>query len=202
MKNSISRRAAGAAAVLSICLSAACGSGSDGAKDPGGGQVASIGSETPSGGAKSATPTGSLSSESGVPMRLDMTDAEQTAIEQSYTHCLKDRGVPYGTKPWPGHVQEWVAPKYGADKYPDAYKACASKKPIQPPETDPAKNPHYTDDFRAWVQCMNRKGLKVEALSDGSGWNFADHVGSARPDSSQAVEVERACKLEAFGGEK
>lgn len=49
---------------------------------------------------------------------------------------------------------------------------------------------------------MNRKGLKVEALSDGSGWNFAEHPGSVLPDSAKAVKVERDCKLEAFGGEK
>lgn len=46
--------------------------------------------------------------------------------------------------------------------HPEAEKKCLGKKPLQPPETDPKKNPDYMGDYAEWIQCMNAKGLKVD----------------------------------------
>jgi hypothetical protein len=51
------------------------------------------------------------------------------------------------------------------------------------------------DDYRAEIACLHRHGLMVEALPDGSGWNFP--AGPIPPDAPQ---LERSCELEAFGG--
>ncbi|MGH1554179.1 hypothetical protein ACRAWF_26245 [Streptomyces sp. L7] len=80
-------------------------------------------------------------------------------------------------------------------KYPDAYKACTSKWPLQPPELDPAKNPHYMDDYRAYIRCLNDGGLKVKALPDGGGWNYD---GQPTMTDAQQHKLDRDCQLKAY----
>ncbi|MFG2800906.1 hypothetical protein [Streptomyces pseudovenezuelae] len=52
-----------------------------------------------------------------------------------------------------------------------ATKACTGRLPLQPPELERTSNPHY-DDYRAYVKCLKRNGLKVSALPDNSGWTY------------------------------
>jgi hypothetical protein len=196
MSNTITRSTAAATAALglSLFLLAACGSGSgNGVKDEGDAHVASIDSPSASG----AKSTVSAGSEDGAQIRLDMTDDEEMAVIQAYTHCLKDQGVPSYSK-----AKGIVFPSGTADKYPAQFKACESKKPIQPPELDPHKNPHYMDQYREWIRCMNDRGFAVDPLPDGSGWNYSDRPGRVDPASSQSRRIEWDCRLEAFGGGK
>lgn len=191
---------AGAAVAAVLCLAAlsACGGsptdGSDGtAKDD---QVASVTSPaTKDGGGASASPSGA---EQGVQLRMDMSEDEKERIHQGWGVCLKNQGVPTGDKGVPG----MVVPAAGADEYPKEFKACEAKRPIAPPEMNPATNPEYADDFRAWVRCMNDKGLKVDALADGTGWTWAEETGPVPPGSAQANLIELDCQKEAFSAKK
>ena len=188
--------AAGVTAALFL-LSACGGSGGDGegggtaAKDTGKDKnagVASITSPSASGAAASA----SAAAEAGRPqLRIDTTDAEHDRLFGIWFTCLHDHGVPTAHKPG---ATGWF-PAADTSKYPAALKACLSKKPIQPPEEDPAKNPHYLDDFRKDITCLNAGGLKVKGLSDGSGWNYD---GDSHLTQAQEDTLQRKCKLEAY----
>ncbi len=96
-----------------------------------------------------------------------------------------------------GHDLVFVNPEDAAE-YPAEFKACASKKPVDPPELDPAKNPNYLDDYRSWIKCMNDKGLAAEGVPDGGGWRYADRPGRVRPHSKEAGKIADGCEIEAF----
>ncbi|MFJ9373148.1 hypothetical protein [Streptomyces sp. NPDC101455] len=87
------------------------------------------------------------------------------------------------------------SPGGGATKNAAAYKACLVKKPLQPTESDPAKNPHYLDDFRTYVRRRNDGGLKVKSLADGSGWNYDSR---STPTRAQQDRLDRDCELRAY----
>ncbi|MEV5531311.1 hypothetical protein [Streptomyces prunicolor] len=173
----------GTAAALSLLV--ACGDGDTAAKDKG---VASLKSPSASAGSASASAT----SESGRPqLRLDTTDAERGRLYGIWTDCLHDHGVPAGHKP--GSTAWSLAGDIR--KYPAATRACLSKRPIEPPELDPAKNPHYMDDFRKEIKCLNDGGLKVKGLADGSGWNYDGVSGLTQ---AQEDTLRHKCELEAY----
>ncbi|MDV9174927.1 hypothetical protein R6V09_33050 [Streptomyces sp. W16] len=180
---------AGLGAAAALSLLAACG-GSDGdggtaSKDKG---VVSINSPSASGTSASA----SAAAESGRPqLRVDSTDEERTRLYQVWTNCLHDHGVPAGHKPG---STEWSL-SASTDKYPAALSACLSKRPIEPPEEDPAKNPHYMDDFRTYIRCLNDGGLKVKGLSDGSGWNYD---GEPTLTQDQQDKLDHDCEVKAY----
>ncbi|MFG2374916.1 hypothetical protein ACGFY9_25985 [Streptomyces sp. NPDC048504] len=178
----------GAAAALSLLV--ACGgsdSGGDSSASKGKG-VASIDSPSASGASASA----SAAKESGRPqLRVDSTDEERTRLYQIWTNCLHDHGVPAGHKP--GSTEWSLAASPG--KYPAAMNACVSKRPIEPPEEDPATNPHYMDDFRTYIKCLNDGGLKVKGLADGSGWNFD---GESSLTEAQRSKLDKDCEVKAY----
>ncbi|MDV7216798.1 hypothetical protein [Streptomyces prunicolor] len=136
--------------------------------------------------------------DSGRPrLGLDTSEAEANRLEGICFGRPHGHGVPSGHKPSAGNT--WL-PRVSPDKHPAAVKACLSKKPLQPPEEDPAKNPHYADGFRAYIKCLNDGGLKAHALPDNAGWTFD---GSA-PTMSESAEnnLERNCALEAFSAKQ
>ncbi|MEV6543788.1 hypothetical protein [Streptomyces sp. NPDC051665] len=177
----------GTAAALSVLVACGGGSGGGGNTASKGKGVASI--ARPSAGG-SATP--GADSDAGRPqLRLDTSPAEQERLTGVYLDCLRDHGVPGGHKPG---SSQWF-PGGSPDGNATAYKACLPKKPLQPPELDPAKNPHYLDDFRAYVRCLNAGGLKVRGLSDGSGWNYD---GTPTLSQSEQDALDRRCTLKAY----
>ena len=187
----------GCLSAASLALLAACGSSGGAQSDGKGGtsdHVASITTpSTGSGGGSSAKPSAS-SSDGGRPqLRMDTSQAEVQRLDAVYFGCLHDHGVPSAHKPGSGNT--W-SPGGDATKYPAAYKACASKQPLQPPEEDPAKNPHYADDFRADIKCLNDGGLGVHALSTPGEWTFD----SPTPTMSDAQEqkLQRKCELQSY----
>ncbi|WP_043671645.1 hypothetical protein [Streptomyces xylophagus] len=176
----------GLGAAAALALLAACGGGHTESKDKQDKGVASI--VTPS---ASGSPTPDASPESGRPqLRLDTSPAEEARLNGIYLNCLRDHGVPGGYKPG---SSQWF-PGGGSTK-DAAYKACLSKKPLQPPELDPATNPHYLDDFREYVRCLNAGGLKVKGLPDGSGWNYD---GPVTLSESEQADLDRRCTLKAY----
>jgi hypothetical protein len=147
-------------------------------------------------------------------LRLDTTEEEKLAMFQPYLSCMKSNGVPIekaGGNPDDPLAKEkavnnggfvgdpsqlWYS---GVDEteYPKALKACGGKRPRQPQELDPKTNPHFMDDFRKQIQCMNDRGVKVDGLPDGSGWNYR---GESTLSSAEVTRIDRQCQVEAFGG--
>ncbi|MEU5100953.1 hypothetical protein AB0H07_01485 [Streptomyces sp. NPDC021354] len=185
--------------VLAVTLITGC---SGGDVDSQGGGVVSV-TESAGGGEGGATKSPAADdSESGRPqIRLDSTDAEELRMYQGYLRCLKDHGVsilPAGDK-----FADWADPdslgypgEDVAKEHPEAEKACLGKKPMQPAELDPKKNPDYLNDYRKYIECNNRRGLKVDPLPDGSGWNYKPGVNPPR----NADQIDEECMREAFSG--
>jgi hypothetical protein len=180
-----------AVGAVMISVLSGCGGGSAGASRPGD-DVASI--SGPNASTESAEPSATL--DSGRPqLRLDSTQEEERKLQNAWGSCLKDHGVKTYTKGSPGG--EWIFPDVKASDLPASAKACASKQPLQPAETDPKRNPHYADDFRDWIKCMNSRGLKLVAPPDNQGWNYA-----SRTLPSNSDEIEHDCELKAFSAKK
>ncbi|MEV8129077.1 hypothetical protein AB0P07_34390 [Streptomyces sp. NPDC085944] len=186
-------------AVLALTLITGCSSGGDAESEKDG--VASV---TEPGGAKggAAKRPETDDSDSGRPqIRLDTTQVEEIRMYQGYLHCLKDHGVPISSKgskmPEADPGSLWFPSINVAEERPEAEKACLGKRPLPPPELDPKKNPDYMDDYSKWIACDNRRGLKVNPLPDGGGWNYKP--GATQPRN--ADEIDKECMIEAFSGE-
>jgi hypothetical protein len=79
-----------------------------------------------------------------------------------------------------------------------ARKACTDKLPLQPPELDQARNPHYLDQYHAYLTCLTTHGLAVHATDPfGSGWTYDDGV-TQKLTSSQQTKVDHDCQLASF----
>ena len=79
-----------------------------------------------------------------------------------------------------------------------ARKACADKLPLQPPELDQARNPHYLDQYHAYMTCLTSRGLAVHAIDPfGTGWTYDDGV-TQRLTSDQQQKVDHDCQLATF----
>ncbi|MER6229151.1 MULTISPECIES: hypothetical protein [Streptomyces] len=188
-------------AMAAVMLLASC-SGSGGKDEPG---VDSVDRSTGTAGkAESGSGDGADAKaddpEAGRPqLRMDTSAVEEVRMSQGYFRCLKDHGVMVG-KMGPkleGGDPELLAWPNGnmAVDHPEAEKKCLGKKPLQPPETDPKQNPNYMGDYADWIRCMNEKGLKVDPLPNGGGWNYK--AGTTPP--SDADQIQQECMIEAFG---
>lgn len=137
----------------------------------------------------------SADDEKGRPqLRLDSTDAERDQYWGVYATCLKEHG----------HKMILSRGPYSIDQTDDsptaraATRACAGKLALQPPELDKDKNPHFADDWRAYIKCLNKNGLKVASFSDNSGWTYTSDQRTLSEDAEN--KVDKSCRLEAFGG--
>ncbi|MCY1649544.1 MULTISPECIES: hypothetical protein [Streptomyces] len=187
-------------AVAAVMLLAGC-SGSDVNEEPGVDSVdRSTGTaekaESGSGGGADADVD---DSEAGRPQRrMDTSAVEELRMSQGYFQCLKSHGVRIGEI---GSKVEGADPDLlawpGVDvsvEHPDAEKKCLGKKPLPPAETDPERNPNYMSDYAEYIQCMNEKGLKVDPLPNGEGWNYK--AGTTPPRNADQIDQE--CMIEAF----
>ncbi|MCX4903713.1 hypothetical protein [Streptomyces sp. NBC_00878] len=186
----------GTGTLVALSLLTACGGGTggsgggSGASDDDG--VASIASPSTGTSPSGASPSTGTDPDTGRPqLRLDTSDAETARLNQIFFRCLYEQGVPGGTKPG----STGISVNADIRKYPAAYKACKSKWPLQPPELDQAKNPHYMDDYREYIRCLNAGGLKVKALPDGGGWNYD---GESDLTEAQQHKLDRDCELKAY----
>lgn len=189
-------------AVISVMLLAGC-SGAGGNEGPG---VDSVdGSTGTAGKAEKRRGNGGNAkaddSESGRPrLRLDTSAVEEVRMSQGYFRCLKSQGVEIGKigsklEGADPDLLGWPGGNVSVD-HPDAEKKCLGKKPLQPPETDPKSNPDYMGDYADWIECMNDRGLKVDPLPNGEGWNYK--AGTTPPRNSEQISQE--CMIEAFSG--
>ncbi|MFB7288312.1 hypothetical protein [Actinacidiphila glaucinigra] len=197
-----------AAAVVCAVLLTGCGgsaggtgvasgkqSGAQSGQQSGEQDVASVATGTPSAAPRSSSGTPAADSEQGRPqLRLDSSDAERDRYWNAYATCLKDHGHKMLLERGPYSIDQ-------NDNSPTAkaaQKTCAGKLPLQPPELDRDRNPHYDDDYRAYIKCLNSHGLKVVALADNSGWTYASSEQALSED--EQTKVDKNCTMEAFGG--
>jgi hypothetical protein len=154
----------------------------------------------------SATTSVTAADEAGRPqLRLDSSQEEVDLAWQNYYRCLQD----HGHKMLNGRTDEHAGPAGdGTVTSPDmeddspqsiaAQKACANKLPLQPPELDQTKNPHYLDDYHEYMTCLTDGGLKVHPIEPfGSGWTYDEGVTQTLSDDAQQ-KLEHDCQLEAF----
>ncbi|WP_432119844.1 hypothetical protein [Streptomyces sp. bgisy032] len=191
------RRSLRGALVLAVAgavsaLVSGCSDGS-GAQES---EVASVDSGKRGGSRSSAA----AEAEAGRPqLRLDTTIEEEVRMYQGYLRCLKDQGVDIPRSGGKGGEDIdpnslWFPGVNVAEEHPAAERKCLSKRPLPPSETDPKKNPNYMADYREWIECNNRRGLAVDPLPDGSGWNYRE--GGNIPDNADRIDSE--CRIEAF----
>lgn len=193
-------RSLGAAAVLAAAvLLAGCGGSPSPADDTTAkDDVASL--PTPSAPAtgttssSAATPTTNPNDQGRPQLRLDMTDAETQVYWQGYWKCLKE----HGHKMILGRGPYSVDQNDNSPTAKAAEKACAGKMPQQPPETERETNPHFDEDYRDYVACLNDGGLHVTALPGNTGWTFNDsHRGMS---DEKMADLDLSCKVKSFGG--
>ncbi|MFF4479552.1 hypothetical protein ACWDHW_13670 [Streptomyces melanosporofaciens] len=194
-----------ATAALSLALTA-CGGGSGVKTDKG---VDSIDSQAPAAGGKADTDRrgGKKDVTADRPqLRLDSSQEERDRLGDAYNACLEAHGVPMnheraklaGAKQ-ASPVQDPAVVK----KHQAGYDACLVKLPRQPPETEPETNPHFADDYRAYVKCLNKHGMRVHMVSDtsvspdGLAWRYDDGEQRQLSDAEE-TKVDRACELAAF----
>jgi hypothetical protein len=163
-------------------------------------QVASL---TTSNATNAGTP--STSDDSQRPqLRMDSSKDDINAAWHNYDVCLKDNGHRMLTGRGDEHAGPAGAPGTVPDMQDDspqsvaARKACANKLPLQPPELDQSKNPHYLDQYHAYMTCLTGRGLAVHATDPfGSGWTYDDGV-TQKLDSDQQQQVDHDCQLASF----
>jgi hypothetical protein len=176
-----------ATVVLALATLTACGGDADSGTD-----VASV-TETGTGTASSdkAQGTQSPAVEDGRPqLRLDTSEEEKTRLFNIWSACIHEHGVPKQDIVKDGRD----VPDESHRAYPKAAKACITKLPLDPPELDRAKNPHYMDDFRAEIACLHRAGVKVEPMADGEGYSWP----SGEINVPNLPELQKRCRIEAF----
>ncbi|MFI9639111.1 hypothetical protein ACIG87_03450 [Micromonospora sp. NPDC051925] len=184
-----------ASAVTVLALLTACSSQSDskGATDGTKPQVATLTSAP-------ATTAPRVAAAEGVQMRLDTTDEETARYWDVYQDCLLDHGVKRQTDT--GGVSAGVGSKgvlldrSGEPKA--AYVACAARKPLEPIELDPARNPNFAAQWQENVRCLREHGLKVHVTKPGE-WTW-DSSDTGVPDNE--AEIEKQCIVETFGAKK
>ncbi|MEU2339037.1 hypothetical protein ABZ608_36660 [Streptomyces sp. NPDC013172] len=143
----------------------------------------SPGSASLSSGGRSASPGDSP----GVQLRLDDTAEKRKQIRKIYVACLAKNGLGTNAN---GQVSDTVRAK--------AVEACKDKAPIQPPELDPAKNPHYNEDVVAVVKCLSGHGIPAAIVpatdSQPMSWT---QTSADVPDNYDQINTE--CTVKSFG---
>jgi hypothetical protein len=167
-----------AAAVLTGCGS----SGSGGASAQGVASLPATGSPRPSPSGSSVLP--------GVTIPDNATQAQLTHIMNAYASCQETHGdTAINTKSDGMMVPE----QNSAQRYPGAVKACQSIQPHPPWQEMPQYNPNYQQDEAAWVNCMNARGVPVQAVP--GGWNYN---GPSRLSGLQRHQVYVECEMKSF----
>jgi hypothetical protein len=128
-------------------------------------------------------------------LRLDDSAADIDRKQAPYFSCLKANGhrMVEGRGPLSIDQQDDSA------KAKAATKKCAGKLWRIPPETDPERNPHFADDFRAEIKCLNSRGVPVKAIDDEGSWSY---TGESQLTQEKKEKVEKDCRLEAYGAKK
>jgi len=172
-----------------LATTTACGGDPD--RPAQGPPVLSLESSAPGG-----TPASMAPVDAGRPqLRQDMSDEEADAVWETYKVCLHNNGVKENKeRAQAGGATGLVLDDSGEPK--SAYRACAGKLPLQPPELDDEKNPNYAAQYNDYIQCLRKNRLYVHALADGSGWTYDDVDQPLNDD--QRTKVDKTCTKASF----
>lgn len=188
------KRAAIAAAALTIITLTACGSGGGQAGRAGTGNVASL-PASPSQVSSSAgtAPAGQSGPAglTGVTMPDNASPAERDHIEDAWATCMEAHGDHQFTSKADGVPGGYLTPT--GSLTPAALQACRSLQPHPPWQELPQYNPDYQRDSARWVNCLNRRGLPVQAVP--GGWTYN---GTSSLSEAQQAKVEVECEMQAF----
>ena len=198
-------RVAPAFAALAILLAGCSDGGGAGAPEAG---VASLAGQAPqasaSGAAQAST---SAEIDSRRPqLRVDTSDAEKERLLGVWGLCLKSKGVPTYEKDTSDTGTRLVLTEARPADYPAQFKACADKQPVWPAALDPNRNPHYAEDNRNWLKCINRESpIKVVEADPDIGPRadpqaYSSASAAARKEFDEKFErIYTECQYEAFG---
>jgi hypothetical protein len=173
------------AALCATALLSGCSSDPSPSDTDGSGKVATI-----AGGDATAKP--SPSPERGVMLRVDMTQEDQDRVYDAYWGCLASHGV------------RMISKGTGAKKVPaeetkenrSGYAACKDKEPYLDPLLDKARNPDYPDQTRAWMKCMNDRGIEVSGNWDDEFFKFGKRAPGI--DGQRYVAIYRECQVQSY----
>lgn len=200
----ITRMAALAMVAAASVVLSACSVGHDDNATASGKKVVSLVSDAPQtgAGAKGGQADRQSDAEDKRPqLRLDSSDEETDRFWDAYWACLQAHGYPMNTERVAGHGAQQAPPLQNVTGHEDAEKACQVKQPRVPIELDSERNPHYADDYRAYVKCLRDHHVMVHAVYDDGeidGWTF-DDVTQTMPEE-QRTKIDKSCRQEAFGG--
>ncbi|MEW1568895.1 hypothetical protein AB0454_38790 [Streptomyces sp. NPDC093509] len=143
--------------------------------------------QVPGSGAQKSTASGSSDGSPGIQLRLDDTAGKRLQIRKAYVGCLAKNGMGENAN---GQVSDSVRRK--------AEEACKDKAPIAPPEFDPAKNPHYSEDVVAVVKCLTSHGVPavIVPATDTQAMSWTQTSADV-PDNYD--QVNQACMMKSFG---
>ncbi|WP_406114967.1 hypothetical protein [Streptomyces sp. NBC_01014] len=201
-----------AAALISLGALSACSSGISevkGEKSEKGVDSLADGASTSGSAAHGKGNTTPKDSTAGRPqLRLDTSPEEAQRLDDTYNACLQAHGVPMNIKRAALAGAKQAAPLQNPDPtkaHQAAYDACEIKLPLRPPETRPETNAHFADDYRAYVKCLQKRGMRIHMVPDtsvspdGLSWRYDDSSGETLSDAEQ-TKADRDCMTEAFGG--
>jgi hypothetical protein len=178
-----------------LCLAAVLMTGGCGGSKASGPQVAAIPGTSAAGAAK-PSPSDSTADRQ---LPLGATQEQIDRAYAAYYGCWTAHGVP-STKRGNYDGGPSLTYKLNPKKYQPAVDACADREPLNPPELDPQQNPAYYDQLRNEQQCVQAKGLPLQAVPGQQGL-------FVRPDtdanfrkvrSDAAVQIQRDCEIQAF----
>jgi hypothetical protein len=174
--------------VAALCATALLSGCSDDPAPTGAGtsdRVATIAS-----GAATAKP--SPSAEPGVMLRVDMTEQDRERVYDAYWACLESHGVRMITK---GQGAKKVPAEQSKDNR-SGYAACEDKEPYLDPLLDKSRNPNYADQTRAWMKCMNERGVEVSGNWDDDFFTFGERAPGI--DSRKYLAIYRECEVQSY----
>jgi len=142
-------------------------------------------------------------------LRLDTSDADRWRMNQVWYHCLKDAGAPMydATKAkdepgWqPGDIlPDSSTPDHKPDpRFAEPEQKCINKEPLDPPEEDPKRNPHYADGMKAWADCLRNAGMKVTVENlDGGEINLTVSPADGKTPDQAFENTNKQCEMKAF----
>ncbi|MEU1755594.1 hypothetical protein ABZ436_23440 [Micromonospora matsumotoense] len=150
-------------------------------------------------GTEAPAPGGDRSAATGVRLRLDTTDAEESRLWEEWKTCMfahggKDSTAPIGIKIGTSRRSLDVEGSPTA-----AHEKCQPKKPLPPVELDDRTNPRYAEQWQDMVQCLRRNGLQVTATKPGE-WRYDSP--NAGQDVDDVEALQDRCTRETFGARK
>ncbi|MCA2219095.1 hypothetical protein [Jidongwangia harbinensis] len=144
----------------------------------------------------------SPSPETGAMLRIDMTEEDRDRVYDAYWACLESHGVKMVSKAgsekvdMPDNVPVPKVPEQENKKNRSGYAACKDKEPYLDPLLDKARNPNYPDQTRAWMKCMNNRGIEVSGNWDDEFFSFGKRAPGI--DSKKYLEIYRECEMQSY----